>query len=92
MSSSYGLGNSLYSSTECLTRQDTEYYFRILPTRPDSSTNKSTTTNSSEHKRVEYLRPTSFEHQQRESQQLNKNKVDIIPYTTFHESKLFFLF
>ena len=30
-------------------------------------------------------RPSEFEHQQKEIQQLNKNKMDIIPYATFHE-------
>jgi hypothetical protein len=77
---SYGPGNSLYSATESLTAQDIENYFRIVPTRPTSSTD-----NSNERKTVQYLRPTSFEHQQKEIQQLNKNKMDIIPYATFHE-------
>ena len=79
---SYGSGNSLYSTTESLTAQDIENYFRIGPTRPNSAT---TTTDTNEHKTVQYLRPTSFEQQQKEVQQLNKNKLDIIPYATFHE-------
>ncbi|CAF2234381.1 unnamed protein product [Rotaria magnacalcarata] len=36
---------------------------------------------------IQYLRPTSFEQQQQEVQQLNKNKLDIVPYATFHEKK-----
>ena len=80
---SYGPGNSLYSATESLTAQDIENYFRIVPNRPNSSNDNSITTN--DRKTVQYLRPTSFEHQQKEMQQLNKNKMDIIPYATFHE-------
>lgn len=75
---SYGSGNSLYSATESLTKEDIEDYFRVGPTRPKSTT---------ERKTVEYLRPTSFEHQQKHIQELNKNKIDIIPYATFHEKK-----
>jgi hypothetical protein len=78
---SYGPGNSLYSATESLTAEDIENYFRIIPSRPNSSSIE----NSNERKTVQYLRPTSFEHQQKEIQQLNKNKMDIIPYATFHE-------
>lgn len=78
---SYGPGNSLYSATESLTAEDIENYFRITPTRPNSSTANST----NERKTVQYLRPTSFEYHQKEVQQLNKNKMDIIPYATFHE-------
>jgi hypothetical protein len=88
---SYGPGNSLYSATESLTAEDIENYFRIIPTRSNSSIEHSRTT-PNEHKTVQYLRPTSFEHQQKEIQQLNKNKMDIIPYATFHEKyeKVFF--
>lgn len=84
---SYGPGNSLYSTTESLTAQDIENYFRIGPARPNSST--SSTTNSSaivnDRKTVQYLRPTSFEQQQKEVQQFHQNKLDITPYATFHE-------
>jgi hypothetical protein len=84
---SYGPGNSLYSATESLTAQDIENYFRIGPTRLNSSRNSidNSTSNSNGRKSVQYLRPTSFEQQQKEMQQLNKNKMDIIPYATFHE-------
>ena len=84
---SYGPGNSLYSATESLSAQDIENYFRIIPTRPTSSTKSldNSLSNVTEHKTVQYLRPTSFEHQQKEMQQMNKNKMDIIPYATFHE-------
>ena len=84
---SYGPGNSLYSATESLTAQDIENYFRIDPTRPSSTTNSIDNSISSTNgrKTVQYLRPTSFEQQQKEMQQLNKNKMDIIPYATFHE-------
>jgi hypothetical protein len=81
---SYGPGNSLYSATESLTAEDIENYFRIIPSRPNSSIDNSIS-NRNEQKTVQYLRPTSFEHQQKEVQQLNKNKMDIIPYATFHE-------
>jgi len=89
---SYGPGNSLYSATESLTAEDIENYFRIIPSRPNSSIDNSIS-NRNEQKTVQYLRPTSFEHQQKEVQQLNKNKMDIIPYATFHEKlKILFLF
>ena len=39
----------------------------------------------SERKSVQYLRPTSFEDQQREKQELNRTRMNIIPYATFHE-------
>jgi len=81
---SYGPGNSLYSATESLTAEDIVNYFRIGPTRPNSSIDNSIS-NLNERKTVQYLRPTSFEHQQKEIQQLNKTKMDIIPYATFHE-------
>jgi len=81
---SYGPGNSLYSATESLTAEDIENYFRIIPSRSNSSIDNSIL-NRNEEKSVQYLRPTSFEHQQKEVQQLNKNKMDIIPYATFHE-------
>ncbi|CAF4341490.1 unnamed protein product, partial [Rotaria sp. Silwood2] len=86
---SYGPGNSLYSTTESLTAQDIENYFRVVSTRPNSTTNSiaNSTSNTNERKTVQYLRPTSFEQQQKEVQQLNKNKIDIIPYATFHEKK-----
>ncbi|CAF4936272.1 unnamed protein product, partial [Rotaria sp. Silwood1] len=45
------------------------------------------TSNVTEQKTVQYLRPTSFKQQQKEMQQLNKNKMEIIPYATFHEKK-----
>lgn len=84
---SYGPGNSLYSATESLTAQDIENYFRIAPTRPNSSFNSldKSTSNLDECKNVQYLRPTSFEQQQKEVQQINRNKIDTIPYATFHE-------
>jgi hypothetical protein len=84
---SYGPGNTLYSATESLTAQDIESYFHIGPTRPNSSTNSIDNSISSVNgrKTVQYLRPTSFEQQQKEMQQLNKNKMDIIPYATFQE-------
>ncbi|CAF4849541.1 unnamed protein product [Rotaria sp. Silwood1] len=44
------------------------------------------TSNVTEQKTVQYLRPTSFKQQQKEMQQLNKNKMEIIPYATFHEN------
>ncbi len=81
---SYGPGNSLYSATESLTAVDIENYFRITPARSNSSVERSRTT-PNEQKTVQYLRPTSFEHQQKEIQQINKSKIDIIPYATFHE-------
>ncbi|CAF3426356.1 unnamed protein product [Rotaria socialis] len=86
---SYGPGNSLYSTTESLTAQDIENYFRIVPTRPNSSINSidNSISSKNECKTVQYLRPTSFEQQQKEVQRLNKNKIDIIPYATFHEKK-----
>ncbi|CAF1670420.1 unnamed protein product [Rotaria magnacalcarata] len=86
---SYGPGNSLYSTTEPLTAQDIENYFRIVPTRPNSSINSIDNSMSSKNecKTVQYLRPTSFEQQQKEVQRLNKNKIDIVPYATFHEKK-----
>ncbi|CAF2536346.1 unnamed protein product [Rotaria sp. Silwood2] len=79
--SSYGPGNSLYSTTESLTGQDIENYFRIGSTRPNSATNSiaNSTSNINERKTVQYLRPTSFEQQQKEVQHLNKSKLDIIP-------------
>ncbi|CAF3307222.1 unnamed protein product [Rotaria sp. Silwood2] len=79
---SYGPGNFLYSTTESLTAQDIENYFRIIPIRPNSTTNSidNSILNTNERKTVQYLRPTSFEQQQKEVQQLNKNKIDIIPY------------
>ncbi|UJR29861.1 hypothetical protein I4U23_017409 [Adineta vaga] len=82
---SYGPGNSLYSATESLTAQDIQDYFRIGPSRANSTINSISHTN--ERKTVQYLRPTSFEQHQREMQQMNKNKMDIIPYATFHEKK-----
>ncbi|CAF1685606.1 unnamed protein product, partial [Adineta ricciae] len=78
-------GNSLYSATESLTAQDIQDYFRIGPARPNSTLTTPSSTN--ERKTVQYLRPTSFEHHQKEMQQANKNKMDIIPYATFHEKK-----
>lgn len=87
---SYGPGNSLYSTTESLTAQDIENYFRIVPNRENSSINSidNSITNKTESKTVQYLRPTTFEQQQKEVQRLNKNKIDIIPYATFHEKYL----
>ncbi|CAF1398035.1 unnamed protein product [Adineta steineri] len=86
---SYASGNSLYSATESLTAQDIENYFRIGPVRPNSTTNSIDNSISSinERKTVQYLRPTSFEQQQKEMQKINKNKMNIIPYATFHEKK-----
>ncbi|CAF3525739.1 unnamed protein product [Rotaria socialis] len=82
-------GNSLYSTNESLTAQDIENYFRFGSARSSSSTNSTanSTSNISEPKIVQYLRPTSFEQQQKEVQQLNKNKLDIVPYAAFHEKK-----
>jgi FtsZ-interacting cell division protein YlmF len=84
---SYGPGNSLYSATESISAQDIENYFRITPARSSSTTNSidNSTSNLNDRKTVQYLRPTSFEHQQKQVQQLNKNKMEIIPYATFHE-------
>ena len=84
---SYDPGNSLYSATESLTAQDIENYFRISPTRSSSAIASidNSTSNTNGRKSVQYLRPTSFEQQQKEMQQLNKNKMNIIPYATFHE-------
>ncbi|CAF3493379.1 unnamed protein product [Rotaria socialis] len=85
----YDPGNSLYSTNESLTAQDIENYFRFGSARSSSSTNSTanSTSNISEPKIVQYLRPTSFEQQQKEVQQLNKNKLDIVPYAAFHEKK-----
>jgi hypothetical protein len=90
---SYGPGNSLYSATESISAQDIETYFRIIPTRSSSTTNSldNSTSNINERKTVQYLRPTSFEDQQKQMQQSNKNKMDIIPYATFHEKYIFVL-
>ena len=81
---SYGPGNSLYSTTESLTATDIENYFRIVPTNSNSSIEHSRNT-PNEQKTVQYLRPTSFESHQKEMQQSNQSKMDIIPYATFHE-------
>jgi hypothetical protein len=84
---SYGPGNSLYSATESLTEQDIQNYFRIGPPRPSSSTNSTEDSPfmTNDRKSVQYLRPTSFEQHQKEMQQMNQNKMVIIPYATFHE-------
>lgn len=77
---SYGPGNSLYSSTDCLTEEDIQNYFRIHPTRSNSSLSRHG------EKTIEYLRPTSFEHhQQKQIEQSARNHLDRIPYATFHE-------
>ena len=84
---SYGPGNSLYSTTNSLTQQDITDYFRIGPsTRPNSVNDKSSTDQQSR-KKVEYLHPTSFDNHQKHFLELNKNKMDIIRYSTFHEKK-----
>jgi hypothetical protein len=77
---SCGPGNSTYSATESLTAQDIENYFRIGPTRPKFSTNSvdNSTSSINGRKIVQYLRPTSFEQQQKGIRQLNKNKMNII--------------
>ena len=95
---SYGPGNSLNSATDCLSAQDIENYFRIMLTHSISSRNSlenslKTATNSEPQKAVQYLRPTSFEQQQKEMQKLKRTSIDIIPYATFHEKSHFsFLF
>jgi len=63
----YGPGNCLYSATECLTAQDIENYFRIGPTRSSSATASidNSTSNTNGRNSVQYLRPTSFEQQQK---------------------------
>lgn len=90
----YGPGNSLCSTSDSLTTQDIENYFRFGSDRPNSSTNSTanSTSNISEPKIVQYLCPTSFEQQQKEVQQLNKTKLDIISYSTFHEKSVLFSF
>ena len=81
---SYGPGNSLYSTTDSLTAQDIENYFRIIPNKGNCAMN--TTNNSTrEEKTIQYLRPTSFEQEQNEKWQLMKGKVSLTPYATFHE-------
>ncbi|CAF2731364.1 unnamed protein product [Rotaria sp. Silwood2] len=59
----YGPGNSLYSTAESLIAQNIESYFRIIPTRLNSTTDSidKLTLNTNERKTVQYLRPTSFE-------------------------------
>lgn len=86
---SYGPGNSLYSATESLTAEDIENYFRIVPTSRPNSSHENVRRSVQDDKQVQYLRPTSFEHQQKETQRLNQSRMDIIPYATFHEKKQF---
>lgn len=84
---SYGPGNSLYSTTDSLTARDIENYFRIVPNRSNSSISlvENSSSKETEQKMIQYLRPTSFEQQQKEMEKFTKSPIDIIPYATFHE-------
>ena len=85
---SYGPGNSLYSATDCLTEDDIKNYFRILPQRSNSSLSQNenrSTKMSNDEKTFEYLRPTSFEDQQKQMRDSTRNQFDRIPFATFHE-------
>ena len=87
---SYAPGNTLYTTTDSLTAQDIASYFRIVPSRMSSS--RSSVVSDGERKSVQYLRPTSFEDQQKEKQELNRTRMNIIPYATFHEKYFLVLF
>jgi hypothetical protein len=77
---SYAPGHCLYSTSDCLTANDIDNYFRIGTVRSSSTMNA-----ADERKSVEYLRATSFDQQKKAMEQSNSNGIGVIPHATFSE-------
>lgn len=76
----YGSGNVLYSTSDSLTSEEIDNYFRIIP-----NSSKRSIESGEKAKHVEYLRPVSFEEQQREMEIYRKNRIEMNSNVTFYE-------